>query len=142
MVWFWIISSNIFLPSSCTHKHSDGSYLNKTSFRYDSCVLLSYQYLALSQFYSLSVFQIPQVKGKVLWYELGTPISDATFLHSYRGGSYGTRCNLDYFSKSSMRWIMRGDTEIDGLYMAGQDAWTPAVAGAMYGGLLGSLKVF
>ena len=40
-----------------------------------------------------------------------------------------------------MRWIMRGDTEIDGLYMAGQDAWTPAVAGAMYGGLLGSLKV-
>ena len=81
------------------------------------------------------------MKGKVLWYELGTPISDANFLHSYRGGSYGTRCNLDYFSKESMRWIMRGDTEIDGLYMAGQDAWTPAVAGAMYGGLLGSLKV-
>ena len=40
-----------------------------------------------------------------------------------------------------MRWIMRGDTEVAGLYMAGQDAWTPAVAGAMYGGLLGSIKV-
>ena len=36
---------------------------------------------------------------------------------------------------------MRPDTEIDGLYMAGQDAWTPAVAGAMYGGLLGAIKV-
>ncbi len=36
---------------------------------------------------------------------------------------------------------MRGDTEVEGLYMAGQDAWTPAVAGAMYGGLLGSIKV-
>ena len=36
---------------------------------------------------------------------------------------------------------MRGDTEIPGLYMAGQDAWTPAVAGAMYGGLLGAMKV-
>jgi len=36
---------------------------------------------------------------------------------------------------------MRGDTEIEGLYMAGQDAWTPAVAGAMYGGLLCSTKV-
>ena len=81
------------------------------------------------------------MKGKVLWYELGTPVSDSNFLSSYRGGSYGTRCNLDYFSKESMRWIMRGDTEIEGLYMAGQDAWTPAVAGAMYGGLLGSLKV-
>ena len=85
--------------------------------------------------------QVPQVKGKVLWCELGTPLSDATFLYSYKGGSYGTRCNVDYFSKDSMRWLMRGDTEIDGLFMAGQDAWTPAVAGAMYGGLLGSMKV-
>ena len=36
---------------------------------------------------------------------------------------------------------MRPDTEIANLYMAGQDAWTPAVAGAMYGGLLGAMKV-
>lgn len=36
---------------------------------------------------------------------------------------------------------MRPDTEITNLYMAGQDAWTPAVAGAMYGGLLGAMKV-
>jgi hypothetical protein len=36
---------------------------------------------------------------------------------------------------------MRPDTEIENLYMAGQDAWTPAVAGAMYGGLLGAMKV-
>lgn len=37
---------------------------------------------------------------------------------------------------------MRPDTEIENLYMAGQDAWTPAVVGAMYGGLLGAIKVF
>lgn len=36
---------------------------------------------------------------------------------------------------------MRADTPIDNLYIAGQDAWTPAVAGAMYGGLLCSIKV-
>lgn len=36
---------------------------------------------------------------------------------------------------------MRADTEIGGLYTAGQDAWTPAVAGAMYGGLLCAMKV-
>ena len=36
---------------------------------------------------------------------------------------------------------MRPDTEIENLYMAGQDAWTPAVAGAMYGGMLGAIKV-
>jgi len=85
--------------------------------------------------------KVPQVKGKVLWYECGTPISDANFLQSYKGGSYGTRCNLEFASKNSSRWVMRPDTEIDNLYMAGQDAWTPAVAGAMYGGLLGAIKV-
>ena len=81
------------------------------------------------------------MKGKVLWYECGTPISDSNFLQSYRGGSYGTRCNLEFTNPENSRWLMRGDTEIEGLYMAGQDAWTTAVAGAMYGGLLCSTKV-
>ena len=81
------------------------------------------------------------MKEKILWYECGTPISDANFLQSYKGGSYGTRCNLQFSSRESSRWVMRPDTEINGLYMAGQDAWTPAVAGAMYGGLLGAIKV-
>ena len=85
--------------------------------------------------------QVPQVKGKVLWYECGTPISDSNFLQSFRGGSYGTRCNLEFTNRENSRWIMRPDTEITNLYMAGQDAWTPAVAGAMYGGLLGAMKV-
>ena len=81
------------------------------------------------------------MKGKILWYECGTPISDSNFLQSYKGGSYGTRCNLQLFSQESSRWVMRADTEIENLYVAGQDAWTPAVAGAMYGGLLGAIKV-
>ena len=81
------------------------------------------------------------MKGKVLWYECGTPVSDSNFLQSYRGGSYGTRCNLEFTNPENSRWLMRGDTEIKGLYMSGQDAWTPAVAGAMYGGLLCAVKV-
>ena len=81
------------------------------------------------------------MKGKVLWYECGTPISDSNFLQSYKGGSYGTRCNLMFANEMSSRWVMRADTEIKNLYTAGQDAWTPAVAGAMYGGLLASIKV-
>ena len=85
--------------------------------------------------------QVPQVKGKVLWYECRTPISNSTFLQSFRGGSYGTRCNLEFTNRENSRWIMRPDTEITNLYMAGQDVWTPAVAGAMYGGLLGAMKV-
>ena len=81
------------------------------------------------------------MKDKILWYEGGTPLTDVSYLHSYRGGSYGTRCNLQFSSRESSRWIMRADTEVDGLYMAGQDAWLPSIAGAMYGGLLGAIKV-
>ena len=81
------------------------------------------------------------MKDKILWYEGGTPLTDVSYLHSYRGGSYGTRCNLQFSSRESSRWIMRPDTEINGLYMAGQDAWLPSIAGAMYGGLLGAIKV-
>ena len=81
------------------------------------------------------------MKDKILWYEGGTPLTDMSYLHSYRGGSYGTRCNLQFSSRESSRWIMRADTEVDGLYMAGQDAWLPSIAGAMYGGLLGAIKV-
>ena len=81
------------------------------------------------------------MKDKILWYEGGTPLTDVSYLHSYRGGSYGARCNLQFSSRESSRWIMRADTEVDGLYMAGQDAWLPSIAGAMYGGLLGAIKV-
>ena len=81
------------------------------------------------------------MKGKILWYECGTPISDSNFLQSYKGGSYGTRLDLRFSSQESSRWVMRADTEIENLYVAGQDAWMPSVPGAMYGGLLGAIKV-
>ena len=29
---------------------------------------------------------VPQVKGKIDYYHLGTPLSECTFLASYRGG--------------------------------------------------------
>jgi len=74
------------------------------------------------------------------WYECDNPVSDTNFLSSYRVGSYGTQCNLDFASRESQRWFIRGDIEIPNLYMAGQDAWTPVVAGAMHGGLMGTMK--
>eukprot|EP00756_Hemistasia_phaeocysticola_P027453 Hpha_TRINITY_DN16118_c1_g26::TRINITY_DN16118_c1_g26_i1::g.8272::m.8272/K09516/RETSAT; all-trans-retinol 13,14-reductase len=85
--------------------------------------------------------KVPCVKGKVMWAECGTPVSDANHLGSYQGGSYGTRCTPTYFSQDAREWLMRGDTEVPGLYLAGEDAWCPAVAGACYGGLLGASKV-
>ena len=85
--------------------------------------------------------KVPQAKGRVLWSELGCPLADAEFLNSYRAGSYGTRCNTSYFSRESARWILKPETEIRGLYLAGQDAFFPSVAGAIYGGSLAAARV-
>jgi len=84
---------------------------------------------------------VPQVKGRIEYYHLGTPLSECTFLASYRGGSYGTQCVPEMFSAVNRDWTTTPFTEIPGLYLAGSDAFLPSVTGAMYGGCLGASAV-
>lgn len=84
---------------------------------------------------------VPQVKGHIEYYHLGTPLSECTFLASYRGGSYGTQCVPEMFSEINRDWTTTPFTEIPGLYLAGSDAFLPSVTGAMYGGCLGASAV-
>ena len=85
---------------------------------------------------------VPQVKGKVDYWTLGTPLSEATYLNSFCGGSYGTRCDTKMFADPvNHRWTTTPHTPIPGLTMAGSDAFLPAVCGAMYGGCLGAASV-
>uniref|UniRef100_A0A0G4GP33 Amine oxidase domain-containing protein n=1 Tax=Chromera velia CCMP2878 TaxID=1169474 RepID=A0A0G4GP33_9ALVE len=90
---------------------------------------------------SILIEKMPQLREKVIWTELATPLSDERFLFAHRGGSYGSRCTVDYFAPGSRTFLMRGDTIVPGLFQAGADAWCPSVAGAMYGGVLGACKV-
>eukprot|EP00804_Cyclotella_cryptica_P000840 CCRYP_001078-RA/>CCRYP_001078-RA protein AED:0.34 eAED:0.34 QI:0/0.75/0.6/1/1/1/5/140/483 len=84
---------------------------------------------------------VPQVKGRIEYYHLGTPLSECTFLASYRGGSYGTQCVPEMFSPINREWTTTPFTEISGLYLAGSDAFLPSVTGAMYGGCLSASAV-
>lgn len=84
---------------------------------------------------------VPEVKGKVEFHILGTPLSEATFLSSWHGGSYGTMCTPAMFAKVNHSWTTTPHTPIPGLYMAGSDAFLPAVCGAMYGGCFGASAV-
>ena len=84
---------------------------------------------------------VPQVKGRIEYYHLGTPLSEVTFLASYRGGSYGTQCVPEMFAPVNRGWTTTPFTEIPGLYLAGSDAFLPSVTGAMYGGCLGASAV-
>jgi all-trans-retinol 13,14-reductase len=81
---------------------------------------------------------VPQVKGKVEFSELGTPLSEVTYLSSFHGGSYGTKCTTELLASE---WTTTPHTKIPGLYMAGSDAFLPAVCGAMYGGCFGAAAV-
>ena len=84
---------------------------------------------------------VPQVNGKVEYYELGTPLSEITYLASFHGGSYGTQCTPSMFDPINRQWTTTPHTAVPGLYLAGSDAFLPSVVGAMYGGVLGACAV-
>jgi len=84
---------------------------------------------------------VPQVKGRIEHYHLGTPLSEITFLASYKAGSYGTQCTPEMFCPINRNWTTTPFTEIPGLFLAGSDAFLPSVTGAMYGGCIGACAV-
>lgn len=74
----------------------------------------------------------PQLRGKIDYYELSTPLSTKYFCFYERGEIYG----LDHDpSRFSQKWL-RPKTRIKGLYLTGQDIMSCGVAGAMYGGVV------
>jgi len=84
---------------------------------------------------------VPEVKGKVEFHMLGTPLSEVSYLSSYHGGSYGTMCLPNMFAPENRNWTTTPHTAVPGLYLAGSDAFLPAVCGAMYGGCFGAAAV-
>mgnify|MGYP006120703549 CR=1 FL=1 len=84
---------------------------------------------------------VPQVRGKVEYWTLGTPLTEDTYLASFCGGSYGTKCDTNMFAELNHKWTTTPHTSIPGLYLAGSDAFLPAVCGAMYAGILGASAI-
>ena len=84
---------------------------------------------------------VPQARGKVEYWTLGTPLTEVSYLSSFHAASYGTKCDTNIFNRLNDRWTTTPNTRIPGLYMAGSDAFLPAVCGAMYGGILGASAI-
>ena len=79
----------------------------------------------------------PHLKGRVVFSELGTPLSSAFYLGSGRGESYG-------LASTPRRWRQRWlkpATPLPGLYLAGQDVLSMGVIGALIGGFLTAIVV-
>ena len=76
--------------------------------------------------------QMPQLRGKVTYFEISTPLTTAHFAGYSRGELYG----LDHTPQRFRQGFLKPATPIPGLYLTGQDIVSCGVAGALFGGVL------
>ncbi|OZG74509.1 FAD-dependent oxidoreductase [Hahella sp. CCB-MM4] len=81
--------------------------------------------------------KLPQLKGKIDYFELSTPLSTDYFCRYTRGEIYGLDHTPERFNQD---WL-RPKTAIKGLYLTGQDILSCGVVGAMIAGLLTTVAV-
>lgn len=81
--------------------------------------------------------KMPHLRGKIDYYELSTPLSTDFFCWYKKGEIYG----LDHDPKRFEQTWLRPKTDIEGLYLTGQDIMTCGVVGAMIGGLMTAVSV-
>ena len=86
--------------------------------------------------------KLPQLKGKIDYYEVSTPLSTDHFCNYRQGELYG----LDHSPTRLQQTWLGPRTRFEGLWLTGQDVLTCGVTGAMMAGLmtttaiLGSVK--
>jgi all-trans-retinol 13,14-reductase len=76
--------------------------------------------------------KLPQLEGRVDYYEVSTPLSTEWFSGYRRGELYG----LDHSPERLQQDWLGPRTRIPGLWLTGQDTLTCGVAGAMMAGML------
>lgn len=81
--------------------------------------------------------KLPHLRGKIDYYELATPLSTQFFCWYEKGEIYGLDHDPQRFEQN---WL-RPKTEIEGLYLTGQDIMTCGVVGAMIGGLMTAISI-
>ena len=75
---------------------------------------------------------VPQLKNKISFHELSTPLSTRNMANYNVGELYG----IDHVpSRFRQKWL-KPKTKIKGLYLTGQDILTAGVAGALSAGAL------
>ncbi len=76
--------------------------------------------------------KVPQLRGKVDYYELSTPLSTQHFANYQYGELYG----IDHTTSRFEQRFLRPKTPIKNLFLTGQDIISCGVGGALSGGLL------
>jgi len=77
---------------------------------------------------------LPQLKGKIDYYELSTPLSTKSMVNYQSGELYG----LEHTPKRFRQDWLRPKSPIKGLFLTGQDVTTVGLTGALFSGVLTS----
>ena len=81
--------------------------------------------------------KVPEVRGKVDYFEISTPLSTNWFGGYQQGELYG----LAHTSERLKQDWLRPKTQIPGLWLTGQDTLTCGVTGAMMSGLITTMSM-
>ncbi|MCX6130141.1 MAG: NAD(P)/FAD-dependent oxidoreductase [Proteobacteria bacterium] len=81
--------------------------------------------------------KMPQLKDKIHYVELSTPLSTTHFCNYKQGEIYGINHDPARFQQT---WL-RPQTSVKGLYLTGQDILTCGVGGALCAGVLTAISV-
>lgn len=76
--------------------------------------------------------QVPQIKGKVDYAELSTPLSTKTFANFDNGEIYG----LDHSPSRFRQPFLRPQTPLKNFYLTGADVCSAGIGGALFGAVL------
>jgi all-trans-retinol 13,14-reductase len=81
--------------------------------------------------------KVPQVRGRIDYWEVSTPLSMKWFCGWERGELYG----LDHDPSRMRQGWLRPRTKVPGLWLTGQDIMSCGVSGAMMGGLASATAI-
>lgn len=81
--------------------------------------------------------QMPELEGKIDYYETSTPLSTDYFCRYEHGEAYGLAHNRHRFDQ---QWLTP-KTKVPGLYLTGQDVVTCGVVGALMAGMVTAMKI-
>ncbi|KAH9515074.1 hypothetical protein Btru_019113 [Bulinus truncatus] len=82
----------------------------------------------------------PQLDGKKVYMEVGTPVSNQYYLACPEGEMYGLHQGKERFS-AEVASILRNDTDIPGLYLTGQDSLTCGFTSSALSGLFCAAQI-
>ena len=87
----------------------------------------------LAQMEEVLYKQLPEVRGHVIFKNLGSPVTARKYLGTYEGESYGSAHSCSRYA-SGTEWI-KTTCDIKGLYFAGQDIYCAGVSSAIDSGI-------